>query len=118
VTSVFPLQITFKMFKIENGIKKKLLQLPKLNYCDLRRTSGIVPILSEFLTSLEPFGNLIFNCPASPGVYYVKGFPMSAFTAAPLIPVGYYFMVVEVFDDNDRKKSQLVAKFLTENHRE
>jgi Protein of unknown function (DUF1091) len=94
-----------------------MLDIPKVNYCDLRRTSGKVPILSEFLTSLESFGNLIFNCPASPGAYYVKDFPMTAFTAAPLIPVGYYYMVIEMYDDNDRKKSQLVAKFIGENHR-
>jgi Protein of unknown function (DUF1091) len=102
---------------MDDGIKTKILQIPKLNYCDLRRTSGNIPILSEFLKSLESYGNLIFDCPALPGVYYVKAFPMSDLTIAQFIPVGYYNMILEIFDDNDRKKSQLVARFVGENHR-
>jgi Protein of unknown function (DUF1091) len=109
--------MTFRIFNVENGIKKKMIQIPKFNYCDLRRTSGKIPILSEFLISLEAFGNIAFNCPALPGVYYVKAFPMSAITFAQFVPVAHYNMIIEIFDDNDRKKSQLVARFLAENHR-
>jgi hypothetical protein len=52
-----------------------------------------------------------------PGVYNIKDFPMSSITAAQMMPVGYYNLVIELFDDNNRKKSQLVARFIGENHR-
>jgi hypothetical protein len=99
------IMIIFNVFKVTNGKgEKKLLQIPKINYCDFRRSSNSVPILSDLIKFAETFGNIFFKCPAQPGFYYVKDVPVSAIPIWILMPTGNYHISVRLIDENDVKK--------------
>lgn len=104
--------MTFQLFRIANRQKLKILHVPKLNYCDLRRKTGTIPILTDLLKVWEHYGNIVFVCPAEPAMYYIKDFPIDSMPIGALIPIGQYSMAVDIIDENNRKKPVIVASFV------
>jgi hypothetical protein len=95
-------QMTLKIFKIENGKKIKMLQIPKLNYCVLRRTASIVPLISVMIDEMLKFGNLGKSCPINPGIYYLKNFPVEQVPVVAFFPKGLYAVSQQILDENKK----------------
>jgi Protein of unknown function (DUF1091) len=74
------------------------MPLPKLNYCDIIRTSKQVPIVSGIMEQLSNFGNTSLTCPIRKGPYYLHNF----FVDDSNLPV------VSLFAANSRMMAQLV----------
>jgi Protein of unknown function (DUF1091) len=110
----FKVMLVFKLFRMEMQTKVKVFHIPKLNYCDLRQASGIVPMVSSILKSAEKFGNLIFKCPAAPGNYSMRDYPMGGLTIGAMIPPGLYVVHFDLIDEN--RKNNPVAFLKIECH--
>jgi Protein of unknown function (DUF1091) len=110
--------IIFTIFKTDSGKKLKILQIPKLNYCDFRRSGDVVPVLSDLSQFAGSFGNLIFKCPAQPGNFYIKDLPLNLLPIWTLVPKGNFQFVVSFTDENNVKKPVnflKVGAFVTQN---
>jgi hypothetical protein len=94
--------MTLKLFKIENEKKKKVLQIPKLNYCVLRRTASIVPLVSVMLDEMLQYGNIGKVCPINPGIYFLKNYPVAQAPVVAFFPKGLYAVSVQLLDENKK----------------
>jgi Protein of unknown function (DUF1091) len=92
--------LVFKLYRMEMQTKVKMFHIPKLNYCDLRQASGVVPMVSSILKSTAKFGNLVFKCPAVPGNYSMRNYPMGGLTIGAMIPSGRYVIQLDLIDEN------------------
>jgi hypothetical protein len=94
------------MFKVDNGKKTKLIDVPKLNYCQMRRAGSLIPMLSKMIDEVMEYGNLAQQCPLKPATYYLKDYPVERSVMASFFPIGSYFGTLKVYDEN--RKSILV----------
>jgi Protein of unknown function (DUF1091) len=105
------IMVNFRLHKIEGKAIKRILQAPKFNYCDFRRQGVYVPVLTDVMKVIESFGNLIFKCPAEPGLYSIKNFSISNVPVFPFMSPGSYLMVAELLDENVISKPELISRF-------
>jgi Protein of unknown function (DUF1091) len=96
----FQLQITFKISRIENGKKRKILAVPKANFCEFLSSMSHIPIISSVAKSTMKYGYTRMQCPFAPSVYFVKQFPTKFAGEDLLLPRGLYYSMVEMFDEN------------------
>jgi hypothetical protein len=90
-------------------MKKLWFHVPKLNYCDMRRSTGSFPIISDLLKVVSQYGNLAGMCPFKVGEYYMKGFGMDHTTLQSFFGIGSYLSVIQVLEEN--RKSTNIVKF-------
>jgi hypothetical protein len=98
-----------KVFKVENKMKKLWLHVPKLNYCDMRRRTGSVRIVSDFFKLVSQYGNLVGMCPFKIGEYNIKELSVKQPTMQPFFPYGSYWVAVQFLEEN--RKSTNIVKF-------
>jgi len=103
----YKIMLVFKISKIEGDAKKKILQIPKISFCELRRKGFVVPVLSDILKIVADFGNLVFYCPAKPGFYFLKDFPINYLPIATIIPSGNYRLDFQLINENKAKPLNL-----------
>jgi Protein of unknown function (DUF1091) len=80
--------------------KRLLMPMPKLNYCDIIRTSKHVPIVSGIMEQLANFGNTSLTCPIRKGPYYLHEFFVDDTSLS----------VVSLFASNSRMMAQVVLQ--------
>jgi hypothetical protein len=97
----------FKIFKVENKMKKLWLHVPKFNYCDMRRRTGAIPIVSDFFKVILQSGNLLGMCPFKIGEYNIKGFAVQQPTMQPFFSYGSYWVAIQLLEEN-RKSTNIV----------
>jgi Protein of unknown function (DUF1091) len=105
------IMVNFRLSKIEGKTIKRILQAPKLNYCDFRRHGRSVPILSDLINVVASYGNLIFDCPAQPGTYSIEHFSVSKIPMLPIISAGNYLIISGLVDENVKTKPELIMQF-------
>jgi hypothetical protein len=92
----------FKIFKIANRKRTTFLQIPKLNYCDLRRTGSSIPFLSVFIDESLKYGNLAKQCPIEPDIMFMKDYPLERFPLVSFFPIGSYYITIQISDENGK----------------
>jgi Protein of unknown function (DUF1091) len=100
--------------KIVDGKKKKLLILPKMNFCELLTSVSIIPILSNFLTDSASFSNFAKICPFKPGFYFIKQFPTDSHEEDMFLSRGVYYSFVQLLDENKKRMSVLKIEIYSE----
>jgi Protein of unknown function (DUF1091) len=103
----YKIVLAFQIFKIEGRVRKKVLQIPKINYCDAQRKGFIIPVLSDILKVLADYGNIVAHCPVKPGSYVLEEFPINYLPIATIIPLGNYGIVFQLIDENKAKPLNL-----------
>jgi Protein of unknown function (DUF1091) len=88
------------------------MDVPKLNYCNMRRNLGQVPFLSTIVEHVGKYGNFTPFCPWKPGFYEQLNLPVDEnfLPMKTLIPKGRY-QLVNIFTD-ENKKPELLMKFI------
>jgi Protein of unknown function (DUF1091) len=104
------IMVKFKLLKIEGKAMKKIFQPPKFNYCDMRRHDSFVPVFTDLLKIIEANGNLIFKCPAEPGLYAIRDLQVNKYPIMSVIASGNYLIVAELLDENQKPKSVLITR--------
>jgi hypothetical protein len=90
-------------------MKKLWFHVPKLNYCDMRRRTGAIPILSDFFKLISQYGNLLAMCPFKIGEYNIKGLAVQQPTLQTLYPYESYWVAIQLLEEN--RKSTNIVKF-------
>jgi Protein of unknown function (DUF1091) len=90
-----------------NSYSVKVLDIPKINYCDIRRSGQFFPIVSDLLTALQRRGNMTSLCPVSPGLLYLENIKISQQAMAKLFSFGRFKLVNKIFDENNRKQKTI-----------
>jgi Protein of unknown function (DUF1091) len=112
------IMMDFTVFKTDSGKKMRILQIPKFNYCDFRRSGDNVPLLSDLFRFVENYGNLLFKCPVEPGFFYIRDLPMGLLPKWSLFPRGKFQIILSLKDENNVKKPVNFIKatgFVTQN---
>jgi Protein of unknown function (DUF1091) len=106
-------QIMFylKLSKMEGKVMKKIFQVPKFNYCNLRRHGAAMPIVTDLFKAAEEYGNLVFKCPAEPGFYTLKDVEVNKLPIMSLVSTGVYLLTAEMMDENRRSRPDLIMRF-------
>jgi hypothetical protein len=97
--------VEYKLFKIENEEKIKMLQIPKFNYCNIRRSGSTVPLISKLFNELLKYGNIVAPCPIKPGNYFIKNFPVQTSGLLSFFPAGLYTSAIQLLDENAKSKT-------------
>jgi Protein of unknown function (DUF1091) len=105
------IMVNFKLSKMEGKAMKTIFQAPKFNYCDLRRHGVAMPIVTDLFKAVEVYGNLVFKCPAEPGVYSIKDMNVNKLPIMSLISTGVYVIATEMMDENRRSRPDLIMRF-------
>jgi hypothetical protein len=81
-----------------------MIQIPKFNYCDMRRSGSTVPLISTLFVELLKYGNIAAPCPIKPGLYFVKNYTVQQTATFSFFPAGVYTSVIQLLDENDKPK--------------
>jgi hypothetical protein len=81
-----------------------MIQIPKFNYCDMRRSGNTVPLISKLFEELLEYGNIAAPCPIKPGLYFIKNYPVQQTTMLSFFPAGTYTSAIQLLDENDKLK--------------
>jgi Protein of unknown function (DUF1091) len=65
------------------------------------------PIASELFLDMAKHGNAVPKCPIKPGHYHMAAFAIDSSPVTRFLPIGEYFILYQVFDEN-RKSSQVI----------
>jgi Protein of unknown function (DUF1091) len=114
ISTKFRFQIIYQIMKIVDGKKKKLLVLPKINFCEFLTSVSVIPILSSFFADSANFSNLARKCPFKPGFYYINQFPTDSPTEDMFLSRGVYYSSVQIFDENKKKINVLKVEIYSE----
>jgi Protein of unknown function (DUF1091) len=105
------IMVDFKMSKIEGKGMKKIFQVPKFNYCNMRRQGAAIPVMTDLFKAIEQYGNMVFKCPAVPGFYTLKDVQVIKLPIMNLFPTGVFVLNTDVTDDNLGPKPELILRF-------
>jgi len=92
-----------KVSIVDGTVKRKMFDIPKMNYCAWQRSGESVPILSDLLKLAAKHSNMVFRCPAKPGFYWAKDYPIKEMPIAPVLPIGTYVFSFHVSDEHQKK---------------
>jgi Protein of unknown function (DUF1091) len=89
-------------FSPNGKMRTKLLDIPKMNYCNVRRSLKTAPMLSNFIGYINRYGNWTSYCPWKPGLYGIWNAPMddNFLPMKNMIPNGKYLMTNNITDEN------------------
>jgi Protein of unknown function (DUF1091) len=89
--------------------KRRMLTLPKVNYCDIRRGMfGPLAIYKEFVESFYKYGNLSQPCPLKRGYYYFKDLYIDDSilpTFVMSLAQGVYVVQTVLYDEMSKSKT-------------
>jgi hypothetical protein len=79
-----------------------MFQIPKLNYCEMRRRSSLIPIVSTLMEETLKYGNIGQQCPLKPGNHFVKDYPIDRFPLVSIFAIGSYAASAYFSDENGK----------------